>query len=109
MKKNKVNKVSIDDILKQLINKLDEIPEILQVNKIIIENQPSLKNPKMKTIASALYTYFLMRGIVDKEKTKSIIKEIHFISPSNKLKVDENNTINRIYDVTSSTVNTLVM
>lgn len=102
MKKNKVNKVSIDEVLKQLINKLDDIPEILQVDKIIIENQPSLKNPKMKTIASALYTYFLMRGIVDKEKTKSTIKEIHFISPSNKLKVDENNTINILSNITKS-------
>lgn len=102
VRKSKVNKVSIDDVLKELINKLDMIPEILQVDKIIIENQPSLKNPKMKTIASALYTYFLMRGIIDKEKTKSTIKEIHFISPSNKLKVDENNTINILSNITKS-------
>lgn len=100
--KIKVNQVSINDVLKQLIVKLDFIPEILQVDKIIIENQPSLKNPKMKTVASALYTYFLMRGIVDKEKTKSTIKEIHFISPSNKLKVDKDNTIKILSNITKS-------
>jgi hypothetical protein len=93
IKKNKVNKISIDFILKKLIEKLDEIPELLQVDKIIIENQPSLKNPKMKTISSALYTYFLIRGIIDKNITNSKITNIHFISPSNKLKVNENNTI----------------
>lgn len=93
VKKNKANKVSIDYILKQLIIKLDEIPELLKVDKVIIENQPSLKNPKMKTVSTALYTYFLIRGIIDKEKTNSKIQEINFISPSNKLKVDQNNTL----------------
>ena len=91
--KKKANKVSIDLVLKQLMIKLDEIPELLQVDKIIIENQPSLKNPKMKTVSSALYSYFLIRGIIDKNKTKSTIEAIKFISPSNKLKVDADNTL----------------
>lgn len=93
VKKKKANKVKIDHILKQLMIKLDEIPELLQVDTVIIENQPSLKNPRMKTVSSALYTYFLLRGIIDKEITKSKINDIKFISPSNKLKVDENNTL----------------
>ena len=93
VKKKKANKVSIDHVLKQLMIKLDEIPELLQVDKVIIENQPSLKNPKMKTVSSALYTYFLLRGIVDKDKNESKIKDINFMSPSNKLKVDQDNTL----------------
>jgi hypothetical protein len=93
IKKSKAGKVSIDTVLFQLMTQLDKIPELLQVDKVIIENQPSLKNPKMKTIASALYSYFLIRGIIDKEKTSSKITKISFISPSNKLKVDNDNSI----------------
>jgi hypothetical protein len=93
IKKSKVGKVSIDSVLFQLMTQLDKIPELLQVDKVIIENQPSLKNPKMKTIASALYSYFLIRGIMDKERTSSKITKISFISPSNKLKVDNDNSI----------------
>jgi hypothetical protein len=93
IKKKKANKISIDYILRELIIQLDKIPELLQVDEIIIENQPSLKNPKMKTVSSALYTYFLIRGIIDKDKNNSKIKDIHFISPSNKLKVDQDNTL----------------
>jgi hypothetical protein len=77
-----------------LVNKLDEMSEIIfSANHVIIENQPSLKNPKMKAIASTLYDYFLIRGLVDKKNNSDnlgINKIIH-ISPSNKMKLDEKN------------------
>ena len=43
-------------------------------NVVLIENQPVLRNPRMKTISETLFNYFLCRGIVDKERTKSTIK-----------------------------------
>ena len=65
----------------------------MDANVILIENQPSLKNPKMKAISSTLYDYFLIRGIFDKEITKSNITRVKFMSPSNKLKLaDEGDT-----------------
>jgi hypothetical protein len=68
---------------------LDEMPEFLQVDKILIENQPALKNPPIKTIGTLLYSYFIMKGLKDKNITKSLITEVKFISPSNKLKINK--------------------
>ena len=92
IKKTKLKSISVQTIIIRLIEKLDTLPQLLQVDKVIIENQPSIKNPRMKTIASALLTYFTMRGIIDK-KGNSQIDEVLFMCPSNKLKVDNDNTI----------------
>ena len=49
---------------------------------ILIENQPVLKNPTMKSVQMILYSYFLINGVI-----KNTVKEIKFISARNKLKV----------------------
>ena len=79
----------------KLFTKLDADKELIQVDEVLIENQPSLKNPNMKTIACILYSYFVMRGIIDKNN-KSLIKNVKFVSPSNKLKVDKSVTQNNL-------------
>jgi hypothetical protein len=84
-------KKPIQVLAEKLIIKLDEHPNFMKVNEVIIENQPSLINMTMKTISSFLYMYFVKTGIIDK-KNNSNIKVVNFISPSNKLKVNENNT-----------------
>lgn len=100
-KKVKTKRVSVVGCMKQplqelsekLFSKLDkEFPDFVDVDRVIIENQPTLRNPTMKTLASILYSYFVMRGIIDKEKTNSKIEEVRFVSPSNKLKVNQKNT-----------------
>lgn len=45
-----------------LIDKLNMRPSLLDVDHIVIENQPVLKNPTMKSIQMILYTYYLMSG-----------------------------------------------
>jgi hypothetical protein len=87
-------KQSVDSTAYKLYTILDKIPELMQVEKVLIENQPSMKNPTMKTIASLLFGYFVMRGFVDKNITKSTVKELKFVSPSNKLKVNKTTTDN---------------
>lgn len=86
----------IQELSQKLFTKLDEDKELIQVDEVLIENQPSLKNPNMKTISSILYSYFIMRGIIDKNRTNSPIKNVKFISPSNKLKVDKTVTLNKL-------------
>lgn len=87
------NKQPIQELSEKLFSRLDKLhSEFMNVSEVLIENQPSLRNPTMKTIASILYSYFVMRGIIDKKVTKSNIDEIRFVSPSNKLKVNETNT-----------------
>lgn len=87
------SKQPIQDLAEKLFYKLDnEFINLGEISEVLIENQPTLKNPKMKTLASILYSYFIVRGIIDKEITKSIITEVKFVSPSNKLKVNSKNT-----------------
>ena len=54
---------------------------------VVIENQPSFKNPRMKTISGTVYDYYMIRGMFDKAITNSPIKGVHFMAPSNKLKL----------------------
>jgi hypothetical protein len=87
-------KQPIQDIAEKLAAKLDTIFEDLgDISEVLIENQPTFKNPKMKTLSSFLYFYFILRGMVDK-KNESKITEVRFVSPSNKLKVNSKNTNN---------------
>ncbi len=70
----------------KLIEKLNNIPELLIVDEVLIENQPVIKNPTMKSVMIMLHTYFVSKGLsVDKHIT-STIKSIHMICPANKLK-----------------------
>jgi hypothetical protein len=76
-------------LFENIPRKLSEIPELLDVDCVVIENQPSLKNPQMKSIQMILYSYFLILGkiIGNGELTKNYIDKIDFCSASNKLKV----------------------
>lgn len=60
-----------------LIEKLKQIPYILEVDKVLIENQPVHKNPVMKSIQMIIYTYYLLN-----EK-----KDIYLINATQKLKI----------------------
>jgi hypothetical protein len=84
------------DLATKMYTVLDGIPELLNVEEVLIENQPSLMNPMMKTVSSILFSYFIMRGIIDNLKNKSLIKIVRFVSPSNKLKVNKKNTENKL-------------
>nr|QFG74026.1 MAG: hypothetical protein [Megaviridae environmental sample] len=71
------------DILKyHLIQILDSKKHLLQVDSVVIENQPSLKNPKMKAVSNCIYDFYLIRGKFD-----ASITTIKFMSPLNKSKI----------------------
>jgi hypothetical protein len=87
IKNKKVKDMTTDDLKYQLVKCLDERKQdLLQTEMVLIENQPTFKNPTMKAISDTLYTWFMIRGVVDKDINNSQIKKIKFISPSNKLK-----------------------
>lgn len=81
--------LDFDEVQYNLIVELEKREKLLTANYVIIENQPAFKNPNMKTIASTLYNYYLIRGIVDKNKynVNSNILQIKYVAPSNKLKI----------------------
>ena len=83
-KKKKLN--TNHDLLKisQLtVGKLREL-DLDGVTHVLIENQPALKNPVMKSIQMIIYTFFVMDGIM---KDDSSIETIHMVNARNKLKV----------------------
>lgn len=82
IKKKPKKKHSILDLGKNLITILDKYPFLIEVDQVIIENQPVLKNPTMKSVQMILYTYFLIHGVA-----KNKIKDISFVSARNKLKI----------------------
>jgi len=79
--------LNFDDVKYNLMMVLESKPNLLAADYVVIENQPSFKNPRMKSIASTIYDYYLIRGIIDKNITKSNISHVKFLSPSNKLKL----------------------
>jgi hypothetical protein len=93
IKKQGANKMPIDILQKRLLQKLEEMHTLLEADIVVIENQPSLKNPRMKAIASTLYNFYLIRSTIDKDIVDTNIKSVVFMCPSNKLKLDENNAI----------------
>jgi hypothetical protein len=76
-------------IFENIPRKLHEKPQLLDVDIVVIENQPSLKNPQMKSIQMILYSYFLILGKVigNGDKSTGYIDKIDFCSASNKLKI----------------------
>lgn len=91
---NIINKLNIEknidmsfmELCIKLYSELEKRKELLlNVNEIIIENQPSYMNPTMKSISMLLYGYFVQKIISE----KSMIKNVKFESPMNKLKLNE--------------------
>lgn len=85
---NDVMKKNRSLIFENIPKKLYEIPELLDVDYVVIENQPSLKNPQMKSIQMILYSYFLILGkVIGNGNNKNYINNVDFCSASNKLKI----------------------
>ena len=76
-------KPTINECSKQIISIFDAKPMFLECDYVVIENQPCMKNPTMKSIQMILYTYFLQNGYISKEST---VNNIHLVSARKKLK-----------------------
>lgn len=76
------NGKEIFDLQEEMVKQLDKLPHLYEVDYIVLENQPTF-NIKMKTIASALYTYYIIRGCTDRPRQ---IKYIYYVHPQQKLK-----------------------
>jgi DNA-binding Lrp family transcriptional regulator len=79
----KVKSINIDELSKRLYIKLNEVFKDKEFDIVLLENQPVLKNPVMKSVQMLIYGFFLY------QKTNLIknIKLIKLINASNKLKI----------------------
>jgi len=75
-------KVLETDGLKDLFEQLDAEIVFDDSFDIVIEKQPSF-NPKMRTVESALKTYFIIRGQLDSE----VVSRIVSFSPKHKIHI----------------------
>jgi hypothetical protein len=71
------------EIGKRMVTLLESHPEFLEVECVLIENQPALKNPTMKSIQMMVYTFFLVRGITNPD---SPMESLEMVNARNKLK-----------------------
>ena len=76
-------KIDTDMLANLVFDKLDAIPDILEVERVVIENQPSLKNPRMKTMQIMILSYF----VAQQRTLTTTIKKIDCFAPRNKLNV----------------------
>ena len=66
-RKIKATHINLTKLASCLYTLLDEKPQLLNVKTVLLENQPVLKNPTMKTMQIFLYSYYVLRGITDKQ------------------------------------------
>lgn len=68
---------SLLELTKKLVDELDKKFKNIEIDSVLLENQPALKNPKMKSIQMVIFSYFLINGYPER------IKNIEMI-PANK-------------------------
>ena len=83
-KKKKLNgNRDILELSKRCIEKLREL-DLSSIKYVLIENQPALKNPVMKSIQMIIYTFFVIDGVMDPLLP---MENIYMVNARNKLKV----------------------
>ena len=84
IKKKKINTNHDMMNLSQICIKNLKTLNLENISSVLIENQPALKNPVMKSIQMIIYTFFIIEGVM---KESSSIKSVHMVNARNKLKV----------------------
>ena len=82
IKKLNSNHISINVLAKILYRELEKITGLDQIEMVIIENQPVLKNPKMKSIQMIVFSFFLFKSM-----EHSYTYEVKLFNASKKLKI----------------------
>ena len=94
IKKVKCNSIPIELINLNMTKILDEhYKYFLQIPTVLIELQPVLLGPKMKSVSNHLFSYFMIRGIIDKNINNSQTDYITYMSAKSKLTIDEENNV----------------
>lgn len=81
-KKINANHISLEDLATELYKNIKTIEGIDELDFIVIENQPVLKNPKMKSIQMILYSYFLFHKL-----DNNLDYKVKLFSPRTKLNI----------------------
>jgi len=77
------NKVGVDTLSTRLYKALHMLYESYPINYVLIENQPALKNPVMKTIQVLIYSFYTYHKVL----LQAPIQPIRLMSATSKLKL----------------------
>ena len=80
----KSSTVNLTQLGKAIMTELDKRPHLATANIVLLENQPVLKNPTMKSVQMFLYSYFIIRGMM---VTQRPVEDVLCYTASNKIEV----------------------
>ena len=83
VKNKKTTSMDLTTLASALYDELDARMHILAASDVLLENQPVLKNPTMKTMQTFLYSYYIIHGV---QKSK-LVKNIQCYCASKKLDI----------------------
>lgn len=91
MKKKTTKDISLEEYGMAIFNEFEKIKEKwVGVEKVLIENQPVLKNPTMKSIQMMVYSYFIYFGIRENKVGKiQLCSAMNKLNQINKLKIEK--------------------
>lgn len=95
VKPTNTKSLSTLELTSEMVSKLKKMPNLLNCDIVVIENQPVLKNPTMKSIQMVLYSYFLIYGYTVHD---SPIKNIALFNAGRKLDIYDGPKIEGIKD-----------
>ena len=79
LKKRKITKVTSSNLCvlaSKIYAYLDNEPWMIDCDIIVLENQPCLTNPVMKSVQMLLYGYFLYTGVWQKHKQNRLLSQV---------------------------------
>jgi hypothetical protein len=80
----KSSTINLTQLGKAIMTELDKRPHLAKANIVLLENQPVLKNPTMKSVQMFLYSYFIMRGMIGTERP---VEDVLCYTASNKIEI----------------------
>ncbi len=87
IRNRKVASLDLTMLAAALYDELDARPDILHADDVLLENQPVLKNPTMKTMQTFLYSYYVIHGVQRPPNKVKTVGDIHCYCASNKLDI----------------------
>lgn len=87
-KNGHIDTKDIESLTKSIIETVHDRFGKLQLDHVVIENQPALKNPSMKSVQVTLYTLFMLRKVQHKD-TDQRVNNVRLYSAMNKLKISK--------------------
>ena len=74
IKQKKVSSINLTQLADALYDEVDKHPCVLDASIVLLENQPVLKNPTMKSVQIFLYSYYVIKGYKDVNKAVNKIQ-----------------------------------